>query len=218
MERTHSVVECDFESPPQLPPWPVLSSTLDPDVTSHIIGFLNDESLRSASTVCWSFYHALVPCLRRVNLSGCQSFAEIGLWNYTGMEYFSGRINGHLVTNQFLAFLRYEHPRLTHVDFTGCSLSAEGLTKFADMMGPRLKTLVMQFPGETDHLRVGVRCKELSKTLSRSCSSLESLSLTCNVAARKGFDFSYFNESKTLRELAVTLDGAIKLPPGFTMS
>lgn len=195
------------ESPAQLPPWPILSDALDDDVTTHVLSFLDDEAFSTVTKVSWSFYYALAPRQRRVNLSGCESFAEIGLWNFTGVESFSGRINSHLVTDRFIGFLCYDHPKLAHVDLSGCdNLTEQKVAYFVNRMGSRLKSFTMKFlPPPIQHI------KKLGEELSKA-SSLETLSLTLNRDWRRGLDFSCFNGHTSLRELSITVEGAFKLP------
>jgi hypothetical protein len=44
-----------------LPPWPILSDSLDEDVTSHVASFLDDKSISMASKTSRYFYEALAP-------------------------------------------------------------------------------------------------------------------------------------------------------------
>jgi len=202
---------------PRLPPWPVLSSYLDDDVTSCIFSFLDDESFATTGRVSKAFYLALVSRQRRVNLSGCQysaaekflwkASAESCLWNYTGIESFSGRVNSHLVIDRFLGFLCHDHPMLRHVDLYGCdNLSIVRVDNFVRQMGPRLQSFTMTFLP-----RGGGRVKALGETLSKA-SSLGSLSLTLNSHWIAELDFSCFNGHTSLKNLSMTVDGPIELP------
>ena len=193
-----------------LPLWPLLSDLLDQDTTSHIFSFLDDFSFETVTKVSKEFYHALVPRQRRVNLSGCSSFGIVGLLNFVGAEYFSGRENSDLVTDTELLFLASSQPRLAHVDLGGCKyISMHNTIKLLSALGPRLKSLELGCHGECLHM--GHRLAEAIST----APSLESLMLTLNHNSRQAFDFSCFNGHKRLRVLTLTVDGPITGGPAL---
>lgn len=197
--------------PIPLQEWPVLSSKLNSDVTSHILSFLDHLSIVEVAKISWSFYNAaLVSRQKRVSLAGCDSFAETGVWNFTGMKYFSGRENSHLVTNKFLWFLNEAHPILAHVDLHGCdNLDTLLVAHFVELMSPRLKSFIFKFL-PTKNIDSS-ESKYLSEALSKA-PCLESLSLTLNRTCSQNFQFSSFDGNTSLKKLSVIADGATMLP------